>query len=147
VGSLGRLRASGEYEAFYSASLIAPDLIVAAKHCNLPARQPLVFALGPDANAPERLVPVLALSGSEPQAGGVARPGSAVAVGRLGESVTLRDSAPGPTVAAPVYGADQPRTPERLEARALRSMDAAGGSRASLMCGRMLPGKEYPSCS
>jgi hypothetical protein len=88
VGSLGRTNRSGDYHAFCSASLIAPDLILTAKHCALLARAPLLFALGANARAPERLVAVLDLEGSEPQAGGVAQQGSDVAVGRLAEAVT-----------------------------------------------------------
>jgi Trypsin len=87
IGSLGQLSASGDYRAFCSAALIAPALVLTAKHCTMVTRAPL-FALGPNAKAPERLIAVLDLRGSEPQTGGVAELGSDVAVGRLAEAVT-----------------------------------------------------------
>jgi Trypsin-like peptidase domain len=88
VGSLGRLDRDLTYQAFCSATLIAPDLVLTAKHCTTLARAPLMFALGANAKAPGRVVAVREQHGSEPQVGGVAQLGSDIAVARLDAAVT-----------------------------------------------------------
>jgi len=90
VGSIGSRDASGRFHAQCSGTLIAPDLVLTAKHCALGGdgelalnRYGVQFALGVDAERPDTLAEALAVELSAPDSGGVAELGSDVALYRL----------------------------------------------------------------
>lgn len=76
---------------FCTATLIAPTLIVSARHCiHGPSifRGEVTFRIGQDANVPEREVQVVAAAKPDLDSGGWIGVGSDVAVFQLGEPIT-----------------------------------------------------------
>ncbi|HYQ02537.1 MAG TPA: trypsin-like serine protease [Polyangiaceae bacterium] len=80
-----------QYEAYCSASLIGKQTVLTAKHCvqffsrDYAAGLKTVFAVGPDASAPVKLLEVVAVEGAPGDEGGFAGHGRDVGVMYLGE--------------------------------------------------------------
>lgn len=92
---------------FCTATLIAPTLVVSARHCiHGPSifRGEVTFRIGQDANAPEKEVQVVAAAKPDLDAGGWIGIGSDVAVFQLGEAIT--DVAPMKIANAPLAKTD-----------------------------------------
>jgi hypothetical protein len=91
---------SGQYSFFCSATLIAPKLVLTAKHCaivtdsssplykmKLVNLEPIFFAVGPDANNPVQTYEAIAADTSPVDEGGFVSLGNDVAVYHLAEAV------------------------------------------------------------
>jgi hypothetical protein len=89
IGALGLLDADGRFRPFCSATLIAVDTILTAKHCTMTQNgrelspDEVFFGVGFDAEAPRRLVATRAMTASPPKSGGVSQLGSDVALYQL----------------------------------------------------------------
>lgn len=95
VGALGRIEDDGTFKYFCTASLIASDVVLTAKHCaGKPNRPPyseseaIHFAVGPDSKAPLRKVKIKRTYLSPIDEGGFVERGSDVAVMILDEPIT-----------------------------------------------------------
>lgn len=92
VGSIGTFSTDGQYHMRCSATLIAPQLVLTAKHCVIAegfsgSGAQLSFAVGPDANQPLMTQALVVEYLAEPALGGVAELGSDVALLRLGQPI------------------------------------------------------------
>lgn len=87
IGTVGVEDEDGDYHMVCSATLIAPALALTAKHCTvtqngapLTSQGKVVFAVGPNADAPTSLARVISMETSSPFSGGVAQLGSDIAL-------------------------------------------------------------------
>jgi hypothetical protein len=99
IGALGADAGEGKLVPFCTGTLIAPTLVLTAKHCALavPDGTSIAFLIGPDARAPVRAVPVRGTAVEPTVSGGMLGLGSDVAIVHLAEAVT--DVAPLPVAA------------------------------------------------
>jgi Trypsin len=99
IGSIGYLYYDAEsqqsfYEPYCSGSLIGKQTVLTAKHCiqffasDYASGLKTVFAIGPDAHAPSKLVEVVEVQGAPGDAGGFVGYGHDVGVMYLGEKLT-----------------------------------------------------------
>jgi hypothetical protein len=99
VGTVGVRGFDGSYQFFCSATLIAPQVVLTAKHCailfsgffkgiKIVNTEPVFFAVGPDANRPAKIVEAIAADTSPVDLGGIVGLGNDVAVYHLKEPVT-----------------------------------------------------------
>jgi len=90
IGALaGDFWGDGSLFPFCTGTLISPTAVLTAEHC-IQGLNPATtfFAIGPNANAPERVVPVLGAVAEQTISGGVLGLGSDVAIVHLAEAVT-----------------------------------------------------------
>lgn len=94
VGALGRVQADGSFKYYCTATLVAPRLVLTAKHCAARSGSPayteseaIHFAIGDDSKAPRRTVKVLRTWMAPLDEGGYIKRGSDVAIMSLEESV------------------------------------------------------------
>jgi secreted trypsin-like serine protease len=104
IGSLSRRKSDGTFEFFCTATLIAPRLVLTAKHCAAkPGARPhtedetIVFGVGDDSRTPKRTVKLTRTWMAELDKGGYIERGSDVAVLEL--EAAIEDIAPLPVVA------------------------------------------------
>lgn len=94
VGSLGRVKDDGSFDYFCTATLVAPRLVLTAKHCASRKGQPayteseaIHFAIGEDSKAPKRKVKVARTWMAGLNEGGYIARGSDVAIMALEEAI------------------------------------------------------------
>jgi Trypsin len=93
IGTLGLFDEQGMYRPLCSATLIAADLVLTAKHCTMTANGQeflpgeVFFAIGADAEHPRELRELVEVRVSAPSSGGVAQLGSDVGAFRLASPV------------------------------------------------------------
>lgn len=99
IGAIGANAGEGKFVPFCTGTLIAPTMVLTAKHCviNVTDATSIAFLIGPDALAPVRAVPVRGTAVESSVSGGVQGLGSDVAIVHLAEAVT--DVAPLPVAA------------------------------------------------
>lgn len=85
VGALVAKLPDGSLEPFCTATLVAEDAVLTAKHCvlTIPEGAPVFFATGPDARAPRQLVPVVGRTWDRDVRGGSMGLGSDTAIAHL----------------------------------------------------------------
>ncbi len=99
IGTVGMLDRKGNYGFFCSATLVGPSTVLTAKHCaivlggpldgmKLVNLVPIYFALGAEANKPERIVEAVAADLSPVKFGGFVGLGNDVAVYHLATPIT-----------------------------------------------------------
>lgn len=99
IGTVGMKGKDGKFEFFCTATLIAPDKVLTAKHCAIVLDGPLTgmklvnlvpvfFAIGPDSKNPIRLVEAIAADLSPVNEGGFVGLGNDVALYHLSEKIT-----------------------------------------------------------
>lgn len=103
IGALGRKQADGSFKYFCTATLIAPRLVLTAKHCAAKSgqaphseRETIHFGIGDDSKAPKRTVKIARTWMAPLDEGGYIKRGSDVAVMALDEPID--DIAPLPIV-------------------------------------------------
>ena len=103
IGSLARLQEDGSFKYFCTATLIAPRVVLTAKHCAAKTGQPahteretIYFGIGDDSKAPKRTVKLAQTWMAPLDEGGYVKRGADVAVMTLEEPI--EDIAPLPIV-------------------------------------------------
>jgi V8-like Glu-specific endopeptidase len=156
VGALEVLGGDG-YRVFCTATLVAPTIVLTAKHCaltsdgkSLPTQRDVFFAIGGDPASPRYRVQALATAVSPPDSGGVAELGSDVGVYRLATSVqgvdplriSTRNAAEivGTALSLYGFGTDLPSCPEGTPYPTMRrvgveTLEAVDGNVFDLMYG------------
>lgn len=94
VGSLGRVKPDGSFDYFCTATLVAPRLVLTAKHCAARKDGPaytesetIHFAIGEDSKAPKRTIAIARTWMASMNEGGFVDRGSDVAIMALDEAV------------------------------------------------------------
>lgn len=96
--------AEADRKSFCTGTLVAPRVVVTAKHCTLAMPADVAFAFGPDARHPTRIVGVDRFERALPERGGFMHLGSDVAGVVLAEAVT--DVAPVPVASRALDASD-----------------------------------------
>jgi hypothetical protein len=88
IGTLGREGFDGEFDYFCTATLVAPTVVLSAKHCLQDGPDGIYFAVGPDSKAPLQKVKVKSVKTAPDESGGFVKLGQDVALVVLESPIT-----------------------------------------------------------
>lgn len=88
IGSFVKAGWDGEVSFFCTATLVAPTVVLSAKHCLQDGPEGIMFAIGPDSTKPIKTVKVKEIKASPDNEGGFVKLGQDVALVILEEPVT-----------------------------------------------------------
>jgi hypothetical protein len=88
IGSLGKVGFDGKFSYFCTATLVAPSVVLSAKHCLQNGPEGISFAIGPDSTKPIKTVAAREVKTAPDGTGGFVQLGQDVALVVLAEPIT-----------------------------------------------------------